>query len=143
MQLRRREDAAAKTTFARMFTNSDGSLEDLTRRAAAGFSTRQALLTRCAARRAQTLEPGNVDAVQELRQRKDPAVNPDFVLPTCEATLLPDQETVLCVSCSAGAAELRVPAGAVACPTRVCLAVRVMVNRAPAGPTHQSNAQSS
>lgn len=45
-------------------------------------------------------------------------------LPTCDAELLPDQATTLHVRCSAGSAELRIPAGAVERPTRVCLAVR-------------------
>ena len=54
---------------------------------------------------------------------------PDFLLPTCDVTLQPDQDAVLRVSCSAGGAELHIPAGAVTCTTRVCLAVRAVEER--------------
>ena len=72
---------------------------------------------------------GSVDIAADdfTRQHKD--LDPDFLLPTCDVTLQPDQDAVLRVRCSAGDAELQVPAGAVTCPTRVCLAVRAVEER--------------
>lgn len=65
-----------------------------------------------------TLQPEAMDA-QQL-----PLVDVD-ALPSTEVVLTPDGGPVtLHVNCSAGAAWLDLPAGAVAEPTRVCLAVR-------------------
>ena len=72
---------------------------------------------------------GNVDMAADDLTRQHNHLDPDFLLPTCDVTLQPDQDAVLRVRCSAGDAELQVPAGAVTCPTRVCLAVRAVEER--------------